>query len=103
MTKPNMKITRKIPKSGTSFWLRQIKLRTCEAYPHYFGDVHLFRMQAKRIISGKPTREYAVKPQAQAPAEPKQTPDTAWFHRPRFNKPSLRLNWRTRTQPKKKV
>src|SRR5262249_32550930 len=33
------------------------------AYPNYFGDVQLFRMQLGRITKGKGAVEYIVKPQ----------------------------------------
>jgi ppGpp synthetase/RelA/SpoT-type nucleotidyltranferase len=62
-----------------------------DAYPNYFGDMQLFRMQLRRVTTRLPIREYTVKPQEQVPAVPKQVPDTSWFRRPRFRKPRLKF------------
>ena len=53
-----------------------------EAYPNYFGDVHLFRKNLLQIVKGKEAKEYLLPPQARAPAPPKQIPDDSWIRYP---------------------
>jgi hypothetical protein len=56
------------------------------AYPNYFGDVHLFRTQLNRIVSGKGVREYNIKPLTVRPSDEVQVPDLSWFRRSRFRR-----------------
>jgi Region found in RelA / SpoT proteins len=51
------------------------------AYPNYFGDVQLFRMQLRRIIKGKGATEYTVKPQESVMPRPREAPNLAWLKR----------------------
>jgi ppGpp synthetase/RelA/SpoT-type nucleotidyltranferase len=52
-----------------------------EAYPNYFGDVQLFRMQLNNIVKGRPAKEYVVKPQETVMPRPKENPDFMWLKR----------------------
>jgi hypothetical protein len=51
------------------------------AYPNYFGDVQLFRMQLGKIRKGKPVTEYTVKPQESTRPRPQERPNLAWLKR----------------------
>jgi hypothetical protein len=51
------------------------------AYPNYFGDVQLFKMQLKNIVKGKGAKEYIVKPQETVVPRPRENPDTGWLKR----------------------
>jgi hypothetical protein len=51
------------------------------AYPNYFGDVHVFRENLKRITKGKEAVQYKLPPQQTVPPPPKEVPDTAWFRK----------------------
>jgi hypothetical protein len=52
-----------------------------EAYPNYFGDVQLFRLQLRNLTKGKGVKEYILKPQESVPIKPKlgENPDIAWL------------------------
>jgi hypothetical protein len=52
-----------------------------DAYPNYFGDVQLFKMQLGLIIRGKPAEEYTVKPQEGVRPRPKENPNLGWLKR----------------------
>jgi hypothetical protein len=56
------------------------------AYPNYFGDVQLFKMQLKKITQGDDAVEYTMPPQATVPKGPKEKVDLSWFKR--------RMRWR---------
>lgn len=56
------------------------------AYPNYFGDVQLFKLQLKNIVKGKGVRDYVVKPQETVVPRPRENPDTSWLKR--------RIRWR---------
>jgi hypothetical protein len=53
------------------------------AYPNYFGDVQLFRVQLRNITKGHGVKEYVLKPQERAPSKPRQgeNPDITWLRR----------------------
>ena len=51
------------------------------AYPNYFGDVHVFKANLKRIVKGKDAKEYKLPPEKVFPPPPKEVADTAWFRR----------------------
>ena len=51
------------------------------AYPNYFGDVQLFRMQLGRITKGRGATEYTVKPQEGVMPRPKEAPNLVWLKR----------------------
>ena len=51
------------------------------AYPNYFGDVQLFRMQLSNLTKGKGVEEYTVKPQETVAPRPRENPDLSWFKR----------------------
>lgn len=51
-----------------------------DAYPNYFGDVQLFKMQLNNIIKGKDVVEYTVRPQETVAPRPKENPNT-WLKR----------------------
>lgn len=55
-----------------------------EAYPNYFGDVHLFRRQLRRIAKAKDADEFVLVPQETVPPKPREAPDLSWFTRSRF-------------------
>src|ERR1700683_3378067 len=56
------------------------------AYPNYFGDVQLFKMQLKNITQGDEAIEYTLPPQLAIPRKPiKEQIDLSWFKR--------RLRW----------
>lgn len=55
-----------------------------DAYPNYFGDVHLFRRQLRRIAKAKDTDEFRLVPQEIVPPKPREAPDLSWFTRSRF-------------------
>lgn len=52
-----------------------------EAYPNYFGDVLLFKMQLGEIVKGKDLKEYIVRPQEVVTPRPKENPDLSWLRR----------------------
>jgi hypothetical protein len=49
------------------------------AYPNYFGDVQLFKMQLGKVIKGKPVQEYTVRPQETVAARPREPANLAWL------------------------
>lgn len=51
------------------------------AYPNYFGDVQLFRVQLGRLTKGKPVEEYQLALQARAIAKARETIDASWIGR----------------------
>ncbi|GAU84746.1 RelA/SpoT domain-containing protein [Bosea sp. BIWAKO-01] len=55
-----------------------------EAYPNYFGDVHLFRRQLRRISKARDSDEFQLMPQEIVPPKPREAPDLSWFTRDRF-------------------
>lgn len=52
-----------------------------DAYPNYFGDVQLFKMQLSNIIKGKNAAEYTVRPQETIAPRPKENPNLGWLKR----------------------
>ena len=54
------------------------------AYPNYFGDVHLFRRQLRRVCKAKDAEDFRLIPQELAPPKPREAPDLSWFTRNRF-------------------
>ena len=50
-----------------------------EAYPNYFGDVQLFRMQLANITTGLGAREFVVRPQETVRSRPKENPNYMWL------------------------
>lgn len=50
-----------------------------EAYPNYFGDVQLFRMQLSNITTGLGAREFVVRPQETVMPRPKENPNFMWL------------------------
>ena len=57
-----------------------------DAYPNYFGDVQLFKMQLNNIVKGRPVVEYKVRPQETVRPRPRENPNFAWLRR--------RIRWR---------
>ncbi|MCZ8041675.1 MAG: RelA/SpoT domain-containing protein [Beijerinckiaceae bacterium] len=55
-----------------------------DAYPNYFGDVHLFKRQLRRISKARDADEFQLRPQEIAPPKPREAPDLSWFKRSRF-------------------
>jgi hypothetical protein len=53
------------------------------AYPNYFGDVQLFRLQMRNIVKGNGVKEYYLKPQEGVAPRPKENPDIMWLKRGR--------------------
>lgn len=51
------------------------------AYPNYFGDVQLFKMQLKNVTQGEQPVEYTMPPQETVPKGPKEKVDLSWFKR----------------------
>jgi hypothetical protein len=51
------------------------------AYPNYFGDVQLFKMQLRNISKGKAAQEYTVRPQDRATPRPQENPNLTWLKR----------------------
>jgi hypothetical protein len=63
------------------------KLETLKAaYPNYFGDVQLFKMQLNKIVKGKNVEEYVVRPQETVAPRPRENGDLSWLRK--------RLRWR---------
>jgi hypothetical protein len=58
------------------------------AYPNYFGDVQLFKMQLGKVIKGKPVQEYTVRPQETVATRPREPANLAWL------KGRSRLRWK---------
>lgn len=54
-----------------------------QAYPNYFGDVQMFRMQLANITSGVGARQYVVRPQESVRPRPKENPNFIWLKRGR--------------------
>lgn len=52
-----------------------------EAYPNYFGDVQLFKMQLNEIVKGRSVQEYTVQPQESVAPRPRENPDLSWLKR----------------------
>jgi hypothetical protein len=52
-----------------------------DAYPNYFGDVQLFKMQLSNIVKGKDITEYKVKPQETVKPRPRENPNLSWLKR----------------------
>jgi hypothetical protein len=51
------------------------------AYPNYFGDVQLFKMQLTQLVQGQPVREYEVELQQRAAARARESADPSWIGR----------------------
>lgn len=51
------------------------------AYPNYFGDVQLFKMQLGKVIRGKAVQEYTVHPQESVMPRPREPANLAWLKR----------------------
>lgn len=49
------------------------------AYPNYFGDVQLFKMQLGKVIKGKLVEEYIVRPQESVAPRPREPANLAWL------------------------
>lgn len=69
------------------------------AYPNYFGDVQLFRVQLRNIVKGVGVKEYALKPQERAPLKPRlgENPDITWLKR------RGRIHWTEATASRRRV
>lgn len=52
-----------------------------KAYPNYFGDVQLFKMQLNSLIAGEEVSEYKVALQKRAIATPREQADPSWLRR----------------------
>ncbi|MGA0595429.1 RelA/SpoT domain-containing protein [Enterovirga sp. CN4-39] len=52
-----------------------------QAYPNYFGDVHIFAQNLSDIARGKGAREYTLPPRSAPPPPPYEAPDASWFRR----------------------
>lgn len=51
------------------------------AYPNYFGDVQLFKLQLRNIVQGKGAQGYYLKPQEGVQPRPKENPNITWLKR----------------------
>jgi hypothetical protein len=51
------------------------------AYPNYFGDVQVFKMQLNLLVQGQPVNEYEVALQQRAAARLLEKPDPSWIGR----------------------
>lgn len=61
------------------------------AYPNYFGDVQLFKLQLKTIVRGEPVSEFKVALQQRAIPKPRENPDPSWIgRRGRWSEPVKR-------------
>lgn len=56
-----------------------------DAYPNYFGDVLLFSRRLQDLCNSR-TEDYHLKPQAIAPAKPKERPDMSWMNHPKWRR-----------------
>jgi hypothetical protein len=66
------------------------------AYPNYFGDVQLFKMQLGELLRGRSVMQYEVALQKRAITTPPERGDPSWIGRSgRFGGPASR-NWRGR-------
>lgn len=52
-----------------------------KAYPNYFGDVQLFKMQMNALIHGEAVSEYKVALQKRAIPTPRELADPSWMKR----------------------
>lgn len=52
-----------------------------KAYPNYFGDVQLFKMQLNALIAGEAVSEFKVALQKRAIPTPRERIDPSWLHR----------------------
>ncbi|HWM47934.1 MAG TPA: RelA/SpoT domain-containing protein [Xanthobacteraceae bacterium] len=52
-----------------------------DAYPNYFGDVQLFKLQLSNIVKGGNVIEYSVRPQETVRPRPKENPNLSWLKR----------------------
>jgi hypothetical protein len=51
------------------------------AYPNYFGDVQLFKLQLNKLVKGRAAEEYIVRPQETDAPRPRENPDIGWLKR----------------------
>ena len=65
-----------------------------KAYPNYFGDVQLFKMQLNALIAGEAVSEFKVALQKRAIPTPRERVDPSWIGR--------RGMWQEPGRPKKK-
>jgi len=52
-----------------------------KAYPNYFGDVQLFKMQLNRLLGGEAVKEYEVALQKRSIPTPRERVDPSWIGR----------------------
>lgn len=64
-----------------------------KAYPNYFGDVQLFKMQLNGLLGGSAVKGFEVALQERSIASPRERVDPSWIGRMRL--------W-TEPMPKKK-
>lgn len=50
-----------------------------KAYPNYFGDVQLFKMQLGQLVSGGKVQEFEVALQKRAIPTPREQADPSWM------------------------
>lgn len=51
------------------------------AYPNYFGDVQLFKMQLSALLGGRSVQEHQIALQSRAIPTPKERADPSWLYR----------------------
>ncbi|WP_157934339.1 RelA/SpoT domain-containing protein [Microvirga ossetica] len=51
------------------------------AYPNYFGDVQLFKMQLNALVHGHPVSEFKIALQQRTIQKPRENPDASWIGR----------------------
>jgi hypothetical protein len=51
------------------------------AYPNYFGDVQLFKMQLGELVGGGEVREFEVALQKRSIPTPRERADPSWMFR----------------------
>lgn len=52
-----------------------------KAYPNYFGDVQLFKMQLSKLLNGGVVQEYEIDFQKRSILPPRERPDPSWIGR----------------------
>src|SRR5579862_7869964 len=52
-----------------------------KAYPNYFGDVNLFKMQLSSLLGGSALKEYEVALQKRSIPTPRERADPSWIGR----------------------
>lgn len=68
-----------------------------KAYPNYFGDVQLFKMQLHELVNGRAVSEFKVTLQQRTIPKPREKPNPNWLgRRGRWTEPTRRPKGSTR-------